>query len=141
MKKYILILGLLPALVVAETQSFDDLLAAAKGEQEAFKKGDCDRVAAAIDVAATFYMNGRKSNREQVVTFCRNIKRPFGAGRSPIEDVLTPYKINDSLGYTVRDFRWENADNQIMHEVVTKIWRRTEGVWRVIHFQSTVVPE
>ena len=80
-------------------------------------------------------------SRDQVTNFCRSIPRPFGDGRAPIEDTITPYVISDSAGYTVRDFRWTDASGEVQHEVVTKIWQKIGGTWRMVHFQATVLPE
>jgi len=141
MKTYILIVGLLMVLFAVDAQSSDELLAVAMEEQKAFKEGDCNKIESLIDTEVTFYVNGRRMTHEQVGSFCRAIKRPFGSGRSPIEDTITPYRISETLGYTVRDFRWTNADKLVIHEVVTKIWLKGEDGWKIIHFQSTVMPE
>ncbi len=132
------VLLLTPITAIAETA--DEILAAVQEEQAAFKDGDCDRVESMISEEVTFYANGRRMSHAQVGKFCRSIPRPFGAGRSPIEDLTTPYVINDELGYTVRDFKWHDKDERVVHEVVTKIWAKGEEGWKIIHFQSTVVP-
>ena len=141
MTKLLFVFWLLAGFQLAEASVSDELLAAVKEEQAAFKEGDCDKVMSRLDKNITFYANGRKMSREQVGNFCRIIKRPFGAGRDPIEDTTTPYNISESLGYTVRDFKWTDRDGQVMHEVVTKIWKKMESGSTMIHFQSTVQPE
>jgi len=128
-------------MLAAESRSSDELLAVVLEEQKAFEEGDCDKVESLISEEVTFYANTRKMSRERVGNFCRSIKRPFGAGRSPVEDTITPYRISDKLGYTVRDFRWQDENNRVVHEVVTKIWRKGENGWKMIHFHSTVMPE
>ena len=128
-------------LFAAAAHSSEELLAVVMAEQEAFKDGDCDKVESMLAEDVTFYANGRRMSREQVGKFCRTIKRPFGAGRAPIEDTTTPYLISEDLGYTVRDFSWHDKDERVMREVVTKIWARGEQGWQIIHFQSTVVPD
>ena len=110
-------------------------------EQQAFKDGDCEKVESMLADDVTFFANNRKMTREQVGNFCRSIKRPFGAGRDPIEDTITPFLLTENLGYTVRDFRWHNENERVIHEVVTKIWAKEEDGWKMIHFQSTVLPE
>jgi hypothetical protein len=110
-------------------------------EQQAFEEGDCDKVESMLAEDLTFYANGRRMSREQVGNFCRTIKRPFGAGRAPIEDTTTPYLVSERLGYTVRDFRWHDENGRVMREGVTKIWSRGDQGWQIMHFQSTVVPE
>jgi hypothetical protein len=110
-------------------------------EQQAFEEGDCDKVESMLAEDLTFYANGRRMSRELVGNFCRTIKRPFGAGRAPIEDTTTPYLVSERLGYTVRDFRWHDENGRVMREVVTKIWSRGDQGWQIMHFQSTVVPE
>lgn len=141
MTKLILVFGLLAVFSMAEADVSNDVLAAAEEEQAAFKEGDCDKAVTLIDKDITFYANGRKMSHEQIGNFCRAIKRPFGDGRDPIEDTITPYEISENLGYTVRDFRWADKNGQVVHEVVTKIWQKKEGGWKMIHFQSTVQPE
>ena len=86
-----LLIGLLLLLVSAAAHSSDELLAVVEEEQQAFKDGDCDKVESMLAEDVTFYANSRKMTREQVGNFCRSIKRPFGAGRDPIEDTITPY--------------------------------------------------
>ncbi|MEQ9561609.1 MAG: hypothetical protein RLN69_03750, partial [Woeseiaceae bacterium] len=112
MKSSVFSAGLVLLLFAAAAQSSDELLAVVLEEQEAFKEGDCDKVQAMMARDITFYANSRKMSREQVVGFCRSIKRPFGAGRDPIEDIITPFLINDDLGYTVRDFRWQDENDR-----------------------------
>jgi hypothetical protein len=141
MKRSVLIVGLLTVLIAVDARSSDELLAVAMEEQKAFSGGDCDKIESLMDKEITFYANGRRMTHEQVGNFCRAIKRPFGSGRSPIEDKITPFRVSETLGYTVRDFRWENRDNEVVHEVVTKIWRKSEDGWKMIHFQSTVQSE
>ena len=141
MKYSLLSLGLFSFLICAAAKSSDELLAIVQEEQKAFEEGDCQKVESMMVEEITFYANGRKMSREQIGRFCRSIKRPFGAGRAPIEDTITPYLVNENLGFTVRDFRWHDESELVVHEVVTKIWKKSEGRWKMIHFQSTVVPE
>ena len=141
MKYSTLFLLLLSLAGVAAADPAEELLAAAKEEQEAFKEGDCAKVESMLAEDITFFANTRKMSREQIGKFCRSLKRTFGAGREPIEDTITPFPLDDDLGYTVRDFRWEDKNNQVVHEVVTKLWERSDGGWKIIHFQSTVMPE
>lgn len=134
-------MGILTLLLSAAAQSSDELLAVVMEEQKAFKEGDCEKVKSLIAKEITFYANSRRMSRDEVVKFCRTIKRPFGAGRAPIEDTITRYMINENLGYTVRDFRWQDENERVFHEVVTKIWSKDDDGWKIIHFQSTVIPE
>ncbi len=131
---------LLPALA-SVTHADDELRTVVQGEQKAFEEGDCDKVISLMSEDITFYANSRKMSRAQVDKFCRSIPRPFGAGKAPISDTLTPYRVGENLGYTVRDFRWEDKNNRVIHEIVTKIWRKSDTGWSMVHFQSTVVPE
>lgn len=140
MKHLLLTVGLLSLGLSAAAHSSDELLAVVMEEQNALKEGDCEKVESMLAEEITFYANSRRMSREQVGEFCRTIKRPFGAGRAPIEDTITPYLINENLGYTVRDFRWHDESERIVHEVVTKIWAKGEDGWKMIHFQSTVLP-
>ncbi len=133
--------GTLLLLLAAFAHSSDELLAVAHEEQAAFKEGDCDKVQSLMAEDITFYANSRKVSFEQVGKFCRSMKRPFGAGRPPISDTVTPYKVSETLGYTVRELRFHGKDERVVHEVVTKIWSKGEDGWKMIHFQSTVLPE
>ncbi len=133
--------GLILLLLATLAHSSDELLAIAYEEQAAFKEGDCDKVQALMAEDITFYANSRKMTGEQVGKFCRSIKRPFDAGRAPISDTLTPRKLSETLGYTVREFSFQDQDGRVVKEVVTKIWLKGEDGWKMIHFQSTVLPE
>ena len=141
MKNLLVSIGILSVFFAETALPSNELLSVVKEEQGAFEQGDCDKVESMIAQDVTFYANGRKMNREQVGKFCRSIKRPFGAGRAPIEDTVTPYLIDENLGYTIRDFRWQDENQRVVHEVVTKIWSKGENGWKMIHFQSTVMPE
>ena len=132
MKTLILIVSLSTVLFTVDAQSSDELLAVALEQQNAFKEGDCNKIESLMDKEVTFYANGRRMTHEQVGNFCKTIKRPFGSGRPPINDTTTPYRISETLGYTVRDFRWTNSDDQVIHEIVTKIWLKSEGSWKII---------
>ena len=141
MKNSKALLSLILLVLAATANSSDELLAVVMEEQDAFKEGDCEKVESLMAEDITFYANSRKMSREQVGRFCRSIKRPFGAGRDSIEDTITPHRISETLGYTVRDFRWYDKNEKIVHEVVTKIWHKDDSGWKMIHFQSTVMPE
>ena len=141
MKNFFISIGLLSLLFAEPASPSGELLAVVTEEQSAFEEGDCDKVESMIAEDVTFYANSRKMSRAQVGNFCRSIKRPFGAGRAPIEDTITPYLIGENLGYTIRDFRWQDENERVVHEVVTKIWSKGENGWEMIHFQSTVMPE
>jgi len=141
MSRPAMLFGLLLFLLAASAHSSEELLAVALEEQDAFKEGDCDKVESLIAKEVSFYANSRRMSREQVVNFCWSIKRPFGAGRAPISDTITPYRIGETHGYTVRDFKWHDENERVVHEVVTKIWSKDEDGWKMIHFQSTVIPE
>lgn len=134
-------ISLILLLFSAAANSSDELLAVVTEEQDAFKEGNCEKVESLMAEDITFYANSRKMSREQVGRFCRSIKRPFGSGRDSIEDTITPHRISETLGYTVRDFRWYDKNENVVHEVVTKIWRKDDSGWKMIHFQSTVMPE
>ncbi len=133
--------GLVLLLMAAFAHSSDELLAVAHEEQEAFREGDCDKVLSLMAEDITFYTNSRKMSREQIGKFCRSMERPFSAGRTPISDTITPYKVSETLGYTVREFRFHNKDDRVVQETVTKIWLKGEDGWKMIHFQATVLPQ
>ena len=141
MKKFAIAIGLLSITFSAGVQASDELLAVVKEEQQAFKDGDCDHVDSILDPDVVFYMNTRPANAEQVSRFCRTIKRPFGAGRGPIDDKLEAFQTSEDSGYTVRVFRWYDKNEQVVSEIVTKIWKKKEDGWKIVHFQSTVMPE
>lgn len=139
--KIMITAGLLCLLLAAPGRASDELLSIVLEEQQAFEQGDCDKVESLLHEDITFYANGKKMTREQVGNFCRSIPRPFGAGRAPLADTTTPYVLSETSGYTVRDFLWQGKNDRVVHEVVTKVWRKDDSGWKMIHFQSTVVPE
>ncbi len=141
MNRYKIPFGLILLLLAALAHSSDELLAVAEEEQEAFREGDCDRVLSLMAEDITFYTNSRKMSREQIGKFCRLMKRPFGAGRAPISDTITPYKVSETLGYTVRELRFHDKDERVVQETVTKIWSKGDDGWKMIHFQATVLPQ
>ena len=140
MKYLTLPLVLFSGSLIAATDTTSEIMSAVEEEQQAFESGNCDKVESMMSKDITFYANGRKMTHEQVGKFCRSIPRPFGAGRSPIDDTTNAYKIDENLGYTIRDFKWHDKDERVVHEVVTKIWAKGDHGWKIIHFQSTVLP-
>ncbi len=108
---------------------------AALKEQQAFKEGDCDTVLSLMEEEITFLANGRRVPSKEVVgKFCNSLKRPF----KPAEvDELVIYPLTENSGYSIRSFEYTVDEKKTM-EFVTKIWRRTEGIWKITHLHSTV---
>ena len=70
-----------------------------------------------------------------VEKFCNSIPSPF---KKPIIDRLDIYPLTIDTGYVVRTLEYPNDDTTKMQEYVTKIWRKTNGVWKISHLHSTV---
>ncbi len=70
-----------------------------------------------------------------IAQFCKNISRPFKNKSNNIELEINP--LSENSGYTVRTFRSQEETSKII-EVVTKIWKKVDGSWKIVHFQSTV---
>lgn len=109
---------------------------AAIKEQNAFKSGDCKQVMDLMEPEITFLANGRKAPSKQMVEkFCNSIPRPF---KKTIIDRLDISPLTIDTGYVVRTLEYPNDDTTKMKEYVTKIWRKTNGVWKISHLHSTV---
>ena len=105
-------------------------------EQNAFKEGNCEQVLDLMDNEITFLANGRKVNSKQIIgKFCNSIPRPF---KKPINDTLTIYPLTNESGYTIRTLVYPKDDKTKMQEYVTKIWKKTDGNWKITHLHSTV---
>ncbi|WP_299211608.1 nuclear transport factor 2 family protein [uncultured Aquimarina sp.] len=123
-------------------QSFDydtvklEMTAAIKAEQNAFKAGDCDKVLEAMEENITFLANGRKAPSKMMIgKFCNSIPRPF---KTPTIDKLEIYPLTSDTGYVVRTLEFPKNEKTKTLEYVTKIWKKTDGKWRISHLHSTV---
>jgi ketosteroid isomerase-like protein len=105
-------------------------------EQNAFKEGNCKQVLDLMDDEITFLANGRKVNSKKIIgKFCNSIPRPF---KKPISDTLIIYPLTNESGYTIRALVYPKDDKTKMQEYVTKIWKKTNGGWKITHLHSTV---
>lgn len=140
--QFITILLLLTIVGSAFAQESADLsikteieLAVAK-EQKAFKNGDCDTVLSMMDDNITFLANGNKVPSKQVIgKFCNSMSRPF---KTPLADTIEVFPLNSTSAYTIRTLEFSKDENTNMHELVTKIWKKTDGIWKIMHLHSTV---
>ncbi|MAM28450.1 MAG: hypothetical protein CMC13_05445 [Flavobacteriaceae bacterium] len=139
--QYITILLLLTIVGSAFAQKSADLsikteieLAVAK-EQNAFKNGDCDTVLSMMDDDITFLANGNKVPSKQVIgTFCNSMPRPF---KTPLSDNIEVFPLTNTSAYTIRTLEFSKDDTTNIQELVTKIWKKTDGIWKITHLHST----
>ena len=105
-------------------------------EQKAFKEGNCDQVLQLMANEITYLANGRKvPSKEIIAKFCNSIPRPF---KKADIDTLEIYPISNESGYTIRTLEYPNDEKTKMQEYVTKIWKKSDGEWKIIHLHSTV---
>ncbi|OMP32292.1 nuclear transport factor 2 family protein [Mangrovimonas sp. DI 80] len=105
-------------------------------EQQAFKEGDCETVMSLMDADITFYANGNPSPpKSMIATFCEKIPRPFP---EPSSESLTVYPLTTDSAYVVRILAYDKNEQVKIKEVVTKIWKKLNGKWKIVHLQSTV---
>lgn len=110
-----------------------EIQSAALKEQLAFKEGNCAEV---MEENITFLANGKTIPSKSVVAkFCNSLKRPFA---EPTVDKLEVFPITPESGYTIRTLEYPKDEKTKMVEYVTKIWRKTEGTWKICHLHSTV---
>lgn len=109
---------------------------AATQEQNAFRNGECEIVLALMDNNITFLANGRRApSIEMISKFCGTIKRPF---KEPILDSIETYPLTNDSGYSIRTLEYPKSETTKMQEFVTKIWKKIDGQWKIIHLHSTV---
>ncbi len=110
-------------------------------EQEAFIKGDCDKVASFYSDEATRYLNGRLTSPEEGREFCNKIPRPFTREGQPPKITDNFYVLSDNAAHFVRTIDFEPTDNEspaFKREVVTKVWEKLNDEWKIVHFHSSV---
>ncbi|NHF60857.1 SnoaL-like domain-containing protein [Flavobacteriaceae bacterium TP-CH-4] len=113
-----------------------EIQATALREQQAFKSGDCTTVLNLMESDITFLANGRRVPSKGVVgKFCNSIPRPF---KKPTMDTLQIYPLSSDTGYAIRTLEYPKDEKTKMKEFVTKIWRKTNGEWKISHLHSTV---
>ncbi|NMM47814.1 nuclear transport factor 2 family protein [Marinigracilibium pacificum] len=105
-------------------------------EQEAFKNGDCETVMELMSDNITFYANGTPSPPKAMIEkFCNNIPRPFPELN---DGDLKIYPLSSNSAYSVKTLEYHKDENTRIRKIVTKIWNRIEGNWKMAHLQSTV---
>jgi len=113
-----------------------EITEAALKEQDAFKNGDCAQVMDMMEPNVTFLANGNSVLSKKIIEkFCNSLPRPF---KKAIVDTLEVYPLTMESGYTIRRLEYENDAETKMQEFVTKIWRKTNGHWKIRHLHSTV---
>ncbi|HBR53613.1 MAG TPA: hypothetical protein DEA82_05260 [Flavobacteriaceae bacterium] len=109
-------------------------LAVAK-EQNAFKNGDCDTVLSMMDDDITFLANGNKVPSKHIISkFCNSMPRPF---KTPLSDNIEVFPLTNTSAYTIRTLEFSKDDTANIQELVTKIWKKTDGIWKITHLHST----
>lgn len=113
-----------------------EIKAAALKEQNAFKKGDCAQVLEMMEDNITFLANGRKVTSKKIIQkFCNSIPRPFKTAHI---DTLAIYPLSKETGYSIKTLEYRTDEDTKTQEYVTKIWRKTNGQWKISHLHSTV---
>ncbi|WP_157809515.1 DUF4440 domain-containing protein [Ulvibacter sp. MAR_2010_11] len=113
-----------------------ELQEATNKEQLAFKNGDCQEVVDSMESDITFIANGNKVPSKAVIQkFCNSIPRPF---KKATIDNLDIYPLTNETGYTIRTLEYQKDSQIKILEYVTKIWRKSDGKWKITHFQSTL---
>lgn len=126
--------------VYAQTIDFDlvkyEVNQAVTKEQNAFKKGDCDTVLSLMDDNITFLANGRRApSKEMIGRFCNAANRPF---KTPLFDTIDIYPLRNDTAYTIRKLEFLKDETTKVEEFVTKIWKKTDGNWKIVHLHATV---
>lgn len=129
-----------PVLLKAQTAALatvkSEIEEAAMKEQNAFKNANCTEVLNFMEPEITFLANGRKApSKEMIGKFCNAIPRPF---KTATVDRLDVYPLSNDVGYVIRTLEYPNDEKTKMQEFVTKVWRKTDGKWKITHFHSTV---
>lgn len=108
-------------------------------EQDAFIKGECDKVVALYAKEVTFFANGRRApSREFIERFCNQIPRPFQRTGEMKDAVIV---LSSSTAYAIREITFPpaNADEkEFKKEVVTKLFSKGKEGWRITHFHSSI---
>lgn len=104
-------------------------------EQAAFKTGDCEELLSLMDDAITFFLNGRKvPSKDIFLNFCQKIPRPFA---EPTTSDTKIHPLTENSGYVVKTMEFQVEGKVDKKEVVTKIWKKDEGGWKMVHLHST----
>lgn len=110
--------------------------AAVQKEQNAFKTGDCEVVLEMMEDSITFLANGRKAPSKYIIgKFCKSVPRPF---KTPSIDKLDIYPLTNESAYTIKTLEYPKDEKIKIQEYVTKVWKKTNGKWRISHLHSTV---
>lgn len=89
-----------------------------------------------MDENITFYANGRHApSKEMISMLCQKIPRPFNELGS---ENLEVYPLTANSGYVVRKLEYDKNDRIKVKEVVTKIWKKSNDQWKIVHLHSTV---
>jgi hypothetical protein len=108
-------------------------------EQEAFIKGECNKVVVLYATEVTFFANGRRApSRDFIERFCNQIPRPFQR-TGEIKDAVIV--LSSTAAYAIREITFPpvNADQkEFKKEVVTKLFTKSKEGWKITHFHSSV---
>lgn len=107
-----------------------------QAEIDAFRLGDCDTAVDFMDENITFYGNGRKvPSKEIIKKFCFSLTRPF---EKPSSIDTQYYPLTENSAYVVRMMEFAKDDKVYKKEVVTKVWKKGHGGWKIMHLHSTI---
>ena len=113
-----------------------EIKTAEEKEQNAFKNGNCSEVLEVMEDNITFLANGRRAPSKDIIgKFCKSIPRPF---KKPTTDKLEVYTLSEASGYTIKTLEYPKNDSTKIEEFVTKIWKKSNGKWKISHLHSTV---
>jgi ketosteroid isomerase-like protein len=105
-------------------------------EMGAFKSGDCKTFIDLIADDATFYLDGRKApKKEMIFGFCNRVPRPFEKASNVTIDFFPTSK---NSAYVIRIMEFSKDEKVYKKEIVTKIWLKGDDGWKISHLHSTI---
>lgn len=105
-------------------------------EIEAFKSGDCDKAISFMDENITFYGDGRKApSKEMIKAFCFRLTRPF---EKPSSIDTKYYPLSRNSAYVIRIMEFTKNEKVYKKEIVTKVWKKSDVGWKIMHLHSTI---
>jgi uncharacterized protein (TIGR02246 family) len=120
----------LPEAQRLEIQAEIDALEARRAE--AFVSGDCDTVLSFFDGDGVFFIRGRQlPSRQAILHTCRAVPRPFPTAGVQQNEV---HVLSPDTAYSVQAFSLPEARN----EVVSKVWKRFDDGWRIVHLHVSI---
>lgn len=144
----LLSLSMVPAVIAQPLKAETETMVRAqieeehRREQNAFIEGDCNTVVSFYSDEATIYRDGRRvEDMSDTLEFCRNLPRPFTrvGGQPEISDSF--YVLSENAVHFVRTIDFAPTSDEspaFKREVITKVWEKLNGEWKIVHFHSSV---